>query len=918
MFKTKIVSLFTLLFLFTICTRQDTATLFTVQEIKGEATLIRSGESKLLEVGVVLREKDALVVAAESMVKIGLNDGSVMFVSSNTCINFNNNKKIKPFNASAVVASGSVFLSKEKNDSLICEIYTPNGIATVTSGDVFITYDNVQSQLSVSAINDSVQVVINSESVLLPSCTHQAFKSNGPGQLEPIAESEILELKQWIPPSFIAIALGKSGCSAQAPVEQKMPPEWLNVPREISAINVLFLDTAKAVDPEGGLIRFVLANAPQGMVIDGKTGIIRYIPKSAGTNSVRILAIDRDSMVSSMDYTLSVINGLGVQLCAPKIARINQNVSISANSLQTSKQKGGYQYRFDCDGDGSFDIPSDGKFGSASSVNYSYSKDVECKIKVEMKDQNGAIFSATRVIGVKSSPKANLSISPSIGRTGAEFLLDATECTDKHEPTDSLLIRFDINGDGKWDIPSASGFLREKKVVWAWPKAGKFNVVIEVVNKYGISDTFQREVIVSNGLAIDSIISRDTVHVGDSAQFECLITQHEFPIEKYEWNMDADTSFELLSIDKIARHVFKKEGMANVFCRVTDKKGQFDVQQKSIVIVNNHAEINAGGTYNVRINEKVMLKGSAQDNDSKIVSYGWDVDGDGVVDSVSKTNDSVAHTFLRSGRKVLSFVVTTDDGSKWKDSAIVNVTNKKPSAKAGDDIVSKSGKKIKLTGTGKDEDMNISKYEWDFNGDGTFDWSSTQNGAISHNFDKYSQAVFKVTDSDGEFSTDTIKVIICPNEMKTIQKDKFCIDTYESSSKKGGVPTVNISYEDAQKACTDQGKHLCSTQEWQAACSGENNAYPYGKKYEKDQCNTIGNVYVKNKIAPSGEFAKCAGTSGTFDMSGNVAEWVDAGKQGPYVYGGSWQNGKDKSKCDSKVQLQNGRKYFYVGFRCCK
>jgi formylglycine-generating enzyme required for sulfatase activity len=129
---------------------------------------------------------------------------------------------------------------------------------------------------------------------------------------------------------------------------------------------------------------------------------------------------------------------------------------------------------------------------------------------------------------------------------------------------------------------------------------------------------------------------------------------------------------------------------------------------------------------------------------------------------------------------------------------------------------------------------------------------------------------------------------------------------------------VNISFEDAQKACSAQGKHLCTTQEWQAACSSEKNEYPYGKKFEKDQCNTIGNVYVKNKIAPSGEFAKCAGSSGVVDMSGNVAEWVNTGKQGPYVYGGSWQNGKDESRCDSRIQLQNGRKYFYVGFRCCK
>ena len=44
-------------------------------------------------------------------------------------------------------------------------------------------------------------------------------------------------------------------------------------------------------------------------------------------------------------------------------------------------------------------------------------------------------------------------------------------------------------------------------------------------------------------------------------------------------------------------------------------------------------------------------------------------------------------------------------------------------------------------------------------------------------------------------------------------------------------------------------------------------------------------------------------------MSGNAAEWT----RGAYVYGGSWQSGEDGSRCDSHVQLQKGRKYFYAG-----
>jgi formylglycine-generating enzyme required for sulfatase activity len=53
-------------------------------------------------------------------------------------------------------------------------------------------------------------------------------------------------------------------------------------------------------------------------------------------------------------------------------------------------------------------------------------------------------------------------------------------------------------------------------------------------------------------------------------------------------------------------------------------------------------------------------------------------------------------------------------------------------------------------------------------------------------------------------------------------------------------------------------------------------------------------------------------------MSGNAAEWVYSAGGKPEVYGGSWQNGVERSMCNSKVQLERGKKYFYVGFRCCK
>ncbi len=67
---------------------------------------------------------------------------------------------------------------------------------------------------------------------------------------------------------------------------------------------------------------------------------------------------------------------------------------------------------------------------------------------------------------------------------------------------------------------------------------------------------------------------------------------------------------------------------------------------------------------------------------------------------------------------------------------------------------------IVFEGDGEDPDGTIVKYEWDFEGDGTYDWSSTTSGSTSYTYMQAGtyNAVLRVTDDDGATATDTITV----------------------------------------------------------------------------------------------------------------------------------------------------------------
>jgi hypothetical protein len=89
----------------------------------------------------------------------------------------------------------------------------------------------------------------------------------------------------------------------------------------------------------------------------------------------------------------------------------------------------------------------------------------------------------------------------------------------------------------------------------------------------------------------------------------------------------------------------------------------------------------------------------------------------------------------------------------------------------------------------------------------------------------------------------------------------------------GLVPSGYLSRHRAQRACEAQGKQLCNRAMFLRACSdGQSMYFPYGFNYAEGQCNDpmVGPLHA----TAAGAYAPCSVGNGTFDMSGNLAEWV--------------------------------------------
>lgn len=163
-------------------------------------------------------------------------------------------------------------------------------------------------------------------------------------------------------------------------------------------------------------------------------------------------------------------------------------------------------------------------------------------------------------------------------------------------------------------------------------------------------------------------------------------------------------------------------------------------------------------------------------------------------------------------------------------------------------------------------------------------------------------------------------------------------------------PQAYISAVQAAEACTSANKRLCSLSEWMAACRGPQNfTYPYGNVYQPGACNEgratnpVNNVFgpqatfnrtemndprldaLPHTVAPGGNFSRCVSHYGSFDMHGNLHEWVSTrvgsgSREGHGIFkGGFFVDARINGPGCLYTTTAHDPSYhdYSNGFRCC-
>jgi formylglycine-generating enzyme required for sulfatase activity len=197
------------------------------------------------------------------------------------------------------------------------------------------------------------------------------------------------------------------------------------------------------------------------------------------------------------------------------------------------------------------------------------------------------------------------------------------------------------------------------------------------------------------------------------------------------------------------------------------------------------------------------------------------------------------------------------------------------------------------------------------------------------------------------FARDAVAANRVPQHLRCAWLNTWAPDQSAHTIAENEKPIVSVNWCQAFEYCAAGGKRLCGRfgsasglgsadlsksdrDEWYVACTGgDGRAYSYGNEFSPTACNTAGDASVDGR-EPVGSRKTCeGGVTGLFDMSGNVAELIDACEErdggtgrGDVCYTRApnydeYAPANVLSQCRRTDAVSRSTVLPFIGFRCC-
>jgi len=361
-------------------------------------------------------------------------------------------------------------------------------------------------------------------------------------------------------------------------------------------------------------------------------------------------------------------------------------------------------------------------------------------------------------VGGGEPPVAAFNATPNPAQTVEAVNFDASGSSDP----DGTIAKYewDLDGNGSFETETGS----EPIATRSYAAAGSYDVRLRVTDSSGNKSSTLRTVTVTNRAPTSSFTATPgSVNKGQQVSFDGAGSSDlDGTIAKYEWDLDGNGTYETdTGATPTASRSYPSAGSVETKLRVTDDKGATAVSTKTVTVtlVPPTASFTAAPSP-ADTGATVSFNGSgSSDPDGTIAKYEWDLDGNGTYETSTGATPTTSRSYATPGTVETRLRVTDDDGQTATTNRTVTIANRPPVASF---TVSPSPANTRQTVTlngsaSSDPDGAIVKYEWDLDGNGTYETSTGVTATTSKSFTATGSLTLglRTTDNSGAIATTT-------------------------------------------------------------------------------------------------------------------------------------------------------------------
>jgi PKD repeat protein len=279
-------------------------------------------------------------------------------------------------------------------------------------------------------------------------------------------------------------------------------------------------------------------------------------------------------------------------------------------------------------------------------------------------------------------------------------------------------------------------------------------------------------------------------------------------ILSYRWDFDGNGSIDRSDIiGNSYTWRYNTPGDYTVLLHVQDSTGETKIGSTVVHILNAPPSVHAeAGPSNGEVPLLVNFTATVTDNEG-VSQFEWDCDGDGVYEYNSPSSGNTTHTYTDPGQYAATLRVTDRLGEMATYTLPTTTVNASvPGSPTVTATTSHSSGTVPLAitlgATASDpQNKSFILWEWDFDGDGVYDYNNSQSGTISHIYDAAGTFYpsVKVTTEDNRSSVDSVEVKVANSLSLTRNLDTIDLFLNQQITIKttlGGRTDVQVVIED--------------------------------------------------------------------------------------------------------------------------